>query len=260
MPLYFQILASGSKGNSILICSAATRVLLDAGLSGKELARRMDMGDVPARRLDALVISHEHQDHVRGMGVMSRRFDLPVYLSQGTLEKLPPQVGHIAHPQVFHPGVAFTIGDLQIRPFAISHDAAEPSGFIIQHGETRLGICTDLGIATHLVKTRLQKCHGLILEANHDTDMLLKGPYPLHLKQRIRSRHGHLSNEDTCELLRSVYHEALKVVVFAHLSEVNNHPHLVSQGFHQLCRVCEWDGLRCEIGNQHQVTPAVELK
>lgn len=259
MSLYFQVLASGSKGNSILVCSAKTRVLLDAGLSGKELVRRMDMGDVQARNLDAIVISHEHQDHVKGMGVMSRRFDLPVYLSQGTLGKVPPQVGQLAHLQIFLPGSAFAIGDLQFRPFAISHDAGEPCGFIIQNGKTRLGVCTDLGVATHLVKTRLRECHGLILEANHDMDMLLKGPYPLHLKQRIRSRHGHLSNEDTCELLKSVYHEALQVVVFAHLSEVNNHPDLVADGFHQLCRVSQWHSLRFAIGSQSNVTPAFEL-
>jgi len=259
MSLYFQVLASGSKGNSILVCSAGTRVLLDAGLSGKELVRRMDMGDVEARNLDAIVVSHEHQDHVRGMGVMSRRFDLPVYLSQGTLDKIPPQIGQLADLQIFRPGTAFTIGDLQFRPFAISHDAGEPCGFIIQNETTRLGICTDLGVATHLVKTRLQECDGLILEANHDMDMLLKGPYPLHLKQRIRSRHGHLSNEDTCELLKSVYHEALQVVVFAHLSEVNNHPNLVSEGFQQLCRVSEWHSLRFEIGSQNKAAPAVEL-
>jgi len=259
MPLFFQVLSSGSKGNAILVSSARTCILVDAGLSGKELVRRMDACDVQARNLDALVVSHEHQDHVRGVGVLSRRFDLPVYLSQGTLKSLPPQIGQLTHLQVFHPGASFTIGDLQFRPFAISHDAGEPSGFVIQNGATRLGICTDLGIATHLVKTRLQECHGLIIEANHDLDMLLKGPYPLHLKQRIRSRHGHLSNNDSCELLKTIYHEALQAVVFAHLSEVNNRPDLVAQGFLELCRISEWHSIRFEIGQQYEATPAVEL-
>lgn len=259
MPLFFQVLSSGSKGNAILVSSAKTRILVDAGLSGKELVRRMDFCDVQARNLDALVVSHEHQDHVRGIGVLSRRFDLPVYLSQGTLERLPPQIGQLAHLQVFHSGTPFTVGDLQFRPFAISHDAGEPSGFVIQNGSTRLGICTDLGIATHLVKTRLQECHGLVIEANHDTGMLLKGPYPLHLKQRIRSRHGHLSNDDSCELLNTIYHEALQAVVFAHLSEVNNHPDLVSHGFLELCRISQWHSIRFAIGRQYEATPAVEL-
>ncbi|MDY0040977.1 MAG: MBL fold metallo-hydrolase [Desulforhabdus sp.] len=259
MPLCFQVLSSGSKGNAILVCSARTRILVDAGLSGKELVRRMDASEVQARNLDALVVSHEHQDHVRGIGVLSRRFDLPVYLSQGTLEQLPSQIGQLTHLQLFHPGTSFMVGDLQLRPFAVSHDAGEPSGFIIENGDTRLGICTDLGTATHLVKTRLQECHGLVIEANHDTDMLLKGPYPLHLKQRIRSRHGHLSNGDSCDLLKSIYHEALQAVVFAHLSEVNNHPDLVSQTFLELCRISQWHSIRFEIARQYEATPAVEL-
>lgn len=259
MPLSFQVLSSGSKGNSFLVYSGTTRILVDAGLSAKELVRRMDLSAVPAARLDALVISHEHQDHVRGVGVLSRRFNLPVYLSQGTLDNLPAPIGQLAYIKVFQPGTPFSIGDLHFRPFSISHDARDPAGFVIQNGDIRLGICTDLGIATHLVKTRLQECHGLILEANHDIDMLLKGPYPLHLKQRIRSRHGHLSNEDTCELLQTVYHEAMQSVVFAHLSETNNHPDLIIRNFQELCRISEWHDIRFDVGRQHEVTPVVDL-
>jgi phosphoribosyl 1,2-cyclic phosphodiesterase len=259
MALCFQVLSSGSKGNAILVCSARTRVLVDGGLSAKQLVNRMEGCDIRAHQLDALVVSHEHQDHVRGIGVLSRRFDLPVYMTQGTLERIPSQIGQLSHVHMFYPGNSFTIGDLYFRPFALSHDAQEPSGFIVQHDDTRLGICTDLGVATHLVRTRLQQCHGLIIEANHDTNMLLKGPYPLHLKQRIRSRHGHLSNEDTCDLLQEIYHEGLQAVVLAHLSEVNNHPDLVSRCFCELCQVSQWHNIRFEIGKQYDVTPAVEL-
>lgn len=259
MPLLFQVLSSGSKGNSILVCSARTQILVDAGLSAKELVARLHRSVHQPFRLDALVVSHEHQDHVRGLGVLSRRFDLPVYLSQGTLDNLPPQLGQFASVQIFRPGAAFTIGDLHLQPFAISHDAGDPAGFIIQNGASRLAVCTDLGTVTHLVKTKLQGCHGLVIEANHDLDMLLNGPYPWHLKQRIKGRHGHLSNVETCTLLQEVYHPELRAVVFAHLSETNNHPEVASRCFRELCKLDEWHTVRFEIGLQHDLTPAVEL-
>lgn len=259
MPLCFQVLASGSKGNSILVCSPSTRVLLDAGLSGREIGRRLAKSAAGADRLDALLITHEHQDHVRGAGVLSRRFDIPVFLSRGTLEALPPEVGEISHTCPFEPGAAFVIGDLRITPFPISHDAREPVGFRIEHEDTKLGICTDLGIATQLVKTRLQGCHGLIVEANHDPDRLLNGPYPWPLKQRIRSRHGHLSNLDSMDLLKCLHHESLHSVTLAHLSEVNNDPRLVVKCVRELQCLSEWESIRFEIARQHEAAEAVEL-
>jgi phosphoribosyl 1,2-cyclic phosphodiesterase len=259
MPLFFQVLASGSKGNAVLVCSPKTCVLLDAGLSGKELSRRLEKTPVNGAKLSGVVVSHEHQDHVRGCGVLSRRFDLPVYSSQGTLETLPPQVGQLASVQVFQSGVSFRIGDLVFHPFAISHDAKEPVGFIIEHQDTRLGVCTDLGVATQLVRTRLQGCHGLVLEANHDVDLLINGPYPWHLKQRIRSRHGHLSNMDTLELLKTIHHSRLKAVIFAHLSEVNNHPDKVCESVSEIRRSPQWECVRFEIGKQSEVGPGIEL-
>jgi phosphoribosyl 1,2-cyclic phosphodiesterase len=259
MSIFFQVLASGSKGNSTLVCTSRTRVLIDAGLSGKELVRRMAKSPVQAGNLDAVIISHEHQDHVRGAGVISRRFDLPVFLSRGTLENLPSQVGQPACLQLFQTGIPFEIGDLRFHPFAISHDAKDPSGFVIESEGCRLGICTDLGIATQLVKARLQGCDGLILEANHDTELLLNGPYPWELKQRIRSRHGHLSNSDSCELLKALHHGDLKCVVLAHLSEINNNPEVVRKSCEDLVRSEEWSGIRFEIGRQDEALAGVEL-
>ena len=133
MPLFFQTLASGSKGNAILICSQKTRMLLDAGLSAKELVSRLQQTGVKANQLDAVVISHEHSDHVRGLGTLSRRFDLPVYLTQGTLDNLPPEIGQLADVRLFQPGNPFAIGDLKIKPFAVSHDARDPAGFVLEH-------------------------------------------------------------------------------------------------------------------------------
>lgn len=259
MSLFFQVLASGSKGNSILVCSGRTRILVDAGLSGKELASRLDKTPVRAKDLDALIVSHEHQDHVRGVGVLSRRFDLPVYASSGTLEGLPPESGKMAHVHLFQDAAPFRIGDLHIQAFSISHDARDPVGFVIEHNGTRLGVCTDLGVATHLVRTKLRNCNGLVLEANHDMGLLLNGPYPPHLKQRIRSRHGHLSNADTCELLQSLFHPGLRAVVFAHLSEVNNHPSLVKEIYRPFLQMPQWEGVRFGIGKQHEVCEGTEL-
>ncbi len=259
MPLLFQVLASGSKGNATLICGQKTRILLDAGLSTKELVLRLQQTCVKPNQLDAVVISHEHIDHVRGLGTLSRRFNLPVYLSRGTLDNLSQEIGELAEVRVFQPGTPFVIGDLGIKPFAISHDAQDPAGFVLEHESHRLGVCTDLGVVTQLVKIRLQGCHGLILEANHDPDLLLKGPYPLPLKQRIRSRHGHLSNEESFELLKGIHHSDLQVVLFAHLSEVNNQPELVLKGSREYLNDAGWDRVALEVGNQRQVSKAFTL-
>jgi phosphoribosyl 1,2-cyclic phosphodiesterase len=259
MGLLFQVLASGSKGNSVLVCSEKTRVLFDAGLSAKEILRRLERTGVSANQLSGLVLSHEHQDHVRGAGTLSRRFDFPVYLSQGTLEHLPQQVGHLTGRQLFQTGSAFAVGDLLVEPFSISHDAAEPAGFIITHNGSRLGICTDCGTVTQLVRARLNACDGMVIEANHDTQMLLTGPYPPELKQRIRSRHGHLSNDDTFQLLDELLHERLRAVVFAHLSETNNHPDIIAQAYRALLTREEWRGVRFDIGDQNHPGQPIEL-
>ncbi len=259
MPLFCQVLASGSRGNAILVRSPRTRILVDAGTTCKELVRRLDRTGTEAKRLDALVISHEHRDHVSAAGVLSRRFDLPVFMTRGTLDNLPQETGRLASVAVFSTGKSFEVGDLRIHAFPTSHDAGESAGFIIEHEGTRLGICTDLGIATKLVQVRLQGCHGLVLESNHDVDRLLEGPYPWHLKQRIRSAHGHLSNEDSRHLLEEVYHENMRCVVFAHMSETNNHPDLVLESCRMLRQSEKWQCVRFELAKQNELTPPLEI-
>ncbi len=259
MSLYFQVLASGSKGNSILVCSSKTCVLVDAGTSCKELKSRLDRSPVQAKNIDAILVSHEHNDHVSAVGTMSRKFNLPVFMTRGTLENLPANIGQCASITVFGTGKCFEIGDLRIHPFATSHDARESSGFVIENDGFRLGICTDLGVATNLVKVRLQGCHGLVLEANHDVDRLIDGPYPWFLKQRIRSPHGHLSNEDACNLLDFIYHDAMRCVVLAHLSETNNHPDLVLESCRKLRQSSQWECVRFELGKQDDIIDGFEL-
>jgi phosphoribosyl 1,2-cyclic phosphodiesterase len=260
MSLLFQSLASGSKGNAILVCSSKTRILVDAGLSAKELVNRLQQSRIKADQLDAVVISHEHTDHVRGLGTLSRRFGLPVYLTRGTLDHLPPEIGQLPDVRLFQPGNPFAIGDLRIKPFAISHDAQDPAGFVVEHEAHRLGVCTDLGIVTQLVRTRLQGCHALVLEANHDPQLLLNGPYPLPLKQRIRSRHGHLSNAECFELLESIHHRDLQIVLFAHLSEVNNQPELVLKSSREVLNGSRWVDVTLEVGRQQEISKEFTLR
>jgi phosphoribosyl 1,2-cyclic phosphodiesterase len=217
-------LASGSSGNAIYISDGTTSILIDAGLSGAEIQRRMKARGLRAEDLDAILITHEHADHIRGAGVLSRRHNIPVYLNEKTWKAAEPILGKTSEIREFQCGTAFSLNGVEIHPFSISHDAEDPSGFTFQRNGTKIGIATDLGIATAMVKHHLQGCALLFLEANHDPDMLMAGPYPWHLKQRIRGRMGHLSNEQSRDLLAEVFHEGLYHVVLGHLSQENNRP------------------------------------
>jgi phosphoribosyl 1,2-cyclic phosphodiesterase len=215
------VLASGSKGNAIYLSNGSVSVLIDAGLSGIEIERRLESIDVRPKDINAIILTHEHVDHVRGVGVLSRRFGLPVYLTDKT-RKAATNIGTIDDVKVFGCGSPFKIDNMTFHPFSVSHDAEDPVGFTVKHNEAKIGIATDLGIATAMVKEHLKDCSLLVLEANHDPSMLVNGPYPWPLKQRIKGRKGHLSNEESKELLMEVQHNRLKYVVLAHLSETNN--------------------------------------
>lgn len=218
------VLASGSKGNAVYVSNEKTAILVDAGLSGTEIERRFRSRNINPDRLDAIVVSHEHRDHIQGVGVLSRRFGLPVYISESTLSEATTQLGFLHETRTFNQGTSFSIGDLSIHPFSVSHDAVDPVGFTIQDRSAKIGIATDLGVATQLVCHHLNGCRLVVLEANHDLKMLEDGPYPWQVKQRIRSRVGHLSNEASRDLLDKVSHSELEHVIVAHVSETNNQP------------------------------------
>lgn len=218
------VLASGSRGNCIHISSDDTAVLLDAGLSGKEIERRMRLRGLSPENITAIVVSHEHQDHVQGVGVLSRRYRLPVFMTSGTAAAAAPQIRRIEAPVSICCGKFFRIGSLTFTPFSTSHDAEDPCAFTVESAGIKIGIATDLGFATTLVKEHLKECRLLILEANHDPEMLMNGPYPWPLKQRIHGRSGHLSNSDSARLLREIRHSGLEHVILAHLSQTNNTP------------------------------------
>ena len=218
------VLASGSKGNAIFVSSGHASLLIDAGLSGIEIERRMESRGLSPENLDAILVSHEHTDHIQGVGALSRRFGLPVYVNRKTRAAALPQLGKIDDLRDFECGIPFKLKNLDLHPFSIPHDAQDPAGFIINRNGAKIGIATDLGIATAVVKEHLKSCHLLVLEANHDPTMLIDGPYPWPLKQRIKGRTGHLSNEDSKLLLEEVSHGGLQHVILAHISDTNNTP------------------------------------
>jgi phosphoribosyl 1,2-cyclic phosphodiesterase len=224
-PLELTIKQNISTMHKLLLLGdeAIAQAAIDAGLSGIEVERRLASRKIQPESLDALIVSHEHSDHIQGIGVLSRRFDLPVYISRKT-KTVASQMGVIKDLKNFECGSSFQIKDLTLHPFSISHDAEDPAGFTIKQNGIKVGVATDLGHPTSMVKEHLKGCSFLVLEANHDMDMLIEGPYPWPIKQRIRSRTGHLSNESTKELLMEVVHDKLEHVILSHLSEVNNSP------------------------------------
>jgi phosphoribosyl 1,2-cyclic phosphodiesterase len=271
------VLASGSKGNSTVIATHRTRILVDAGLSCREILRRMYLAGEDPRSLDAILITHEHQDHVQGVAVLARKLGIPVYFTEMThrawvrwlhprkrmtyaewlgkrqqgsatagensnvavaaaidepdaelCEAASPERDPAALPAVayFEVGKRFVVGDVAVEPFTIPHDAADPVGFVFEGDGVRIGFATDLGYMPANARQALRRCDLLMLESNHDTEMLRDGPYPWSVKQRVMSRVGHLSNEAAAEFLERNYDGQAAYVILAHLSESNNLPAL----------------------------------
>ena len=251
-------LASGSKGNCLYVETGATRLLIDAGLSLRETLLRMDAQGIDAARVHAVLVSHEHIDHIRSVGAFARRFKVPVVASHLVCKKAEKYL-HKTQRIEFEAGCALMHRDVEIDPFPITHDAFDPVGFVLESREGRFGSATDLGIVTRLVTEKLRSCRALNLESNHDVEMLMNGPYPWELKQRIKSRHGHLSNEESLELLFDLAHSGLEALVMAHLSEVNNHPdHVVrtTEAFLRNQNVC---APRIVIGDQYKASSVMTI-
>ncbi|MCB2186021.1 MAG: MBL fold metallo-hydrolase [Deltaproteobacteria bacterium] len=224
MSLLFCLLGSGSKGNAIFVKAGAQGLLIDAGLSARQITLRLEAAGFAAHDVTTIVVTHEHRDHLAGVDVLARRHRLTVTSTPATWSAAPSMPG-VRH-QPLDAGRSFTVGGLSLTPFSIPHDARDPVGLVVAAGGVRLGVCTDLGKPTGLVRQRLAGCQALILEANHDPGLLARGPYPEWLKQRVRGAHGHLSNQDAAGLLGELCHPGLGQVVLAHLSEKNNRPEL----------------------------------
>lgn len=220
------VLASGSKGNAVYISDGTTAILVDAGFSAIEIKRRLKSRGLNPKEINAILVTHEHSDHIQAVGVLSRQLMLPVYVNH-KIRNIAPLAETVHEMRTFQSDSCFQIGNLVVHPFAVSHDAVEPVGFRIGQNGKRIGLATDLGSVAPAVMQNLKDCHLLIIEANHDPGMLANGPYPWPLKQRIQSPRGHLSNQQSKALLSQLQHRRLQHVIMAHLSEINNAPQKV---------------------------------
>lgn len=221
----FCLLASGSRGNSLWVEEGDVALLVDCGLSFKELKRRAVLMGLEVSKLVCVLVTHEHRDHISGLGPVCRSLKIPALGNKGTWEKAEVHVGKVEW-QNFTTGDTLDLSPFKVRSLSISHDAENPVAFVLESSGAKLGLATDLGAPTALVRQKFKGLDALILEFNHDYRLLLDGPYPWPLKQRVRSRIGHLANDVAAQLASELYHRDLQHLVLAHLSETNNHPDL----------------------------------
>ncbi len=249
------VLGSGSSGNCTFVASGATRILIDAGLSGRETERRLAEIGESSVDINAICLTHEHGDHIAGLGVLHSRFGIPLYANGGTIESLSriPRLAGIEW-RVFSTGSAFEVGDLRIEPFSVSHDAYEPVGFIVSSPGMRAGIVTDIGVSTHLVRERLRGCRALVVEFNHDESLLSDAQRPWFLKQRIAGRQGHMSNQSAAEMIAEVAGPDLLCVFLSHLSLDCNRPDLALKTARAALAGRGLDGVRVELTTADRIS------
>ncbi len=243
----FASLGSGSSGNALLVEAGGTRVLLDCGFAAKTTAERLGRLGVSPEQIDAIVITHEHGDHVAGAFRFARRYDLAVYLTHGTHAALARGRPPMPVCQLVDSHTAFAIGNLEIQPFPVPHDAREPVQYVFFDGQRRLGVLTDTGTITPHIVDLLRRCDALMLECNHDPALLAASDYPSSLKKRISGRLGHLDNDTAASLLRQIDTSRLQHLVAAHLSQQNNRPHLAVAALTAVLGCSdEWIGVACQ--------------
>lgn len=244
------VLGSGSSGNAVVVESSGERLLLDAGFSCREIEQRLRSVGLSTDGFTAVLLTHEHSDHVRGAARFAKRHGLPVYATSGTFAEI--DLGTVER-RVVTSGEPFEIGRFSAEAFSLPHDAREPVGYVVEtSGGSRLGLVADLGARTQLAWGRLRDLDALLLETNHDLEMLRNGPYPWVLKQRVAGRHGHLSNEQAADGLPDLLSDRLRYLVLYHLSRTNNLPALASE---QIASRLEASGARTEILVSHQLRP-----
>jgi phosphoribosyl 1,2-cyclic phosphodiesterase len=261
MPVRMTVLASGSRGNCTVLSSDRASILVDAGISCRETLLRMRAAGEDPERLQAIVISHEHKDHVAGLDVLARKLKVPVYITESTYQRWRRETkGRDGKPvtlerrEHFQAGRSFTVADISVTPFTIPHDAADPCGFTFKSAGIKFGLVTDLGYMAANVKEHLRGCDGLMIESNHDLEMLRNGPYPWMVKQRVMSRVGHLSNSALAEYFAKDYDGQAAFLVLAHLSEQNNHPELARESAYQALggRMSLFHSAAIHLAHQHK--------
>lgn len=253
------VLGSGSGGNALVVESGSRRLMIDAGFSCREIESRLRQCQVDCESFDGLVLTHEHGDHTRGAARFAKRHDLAVYATTGTLSELELEAKGVS-TCVIRSGQALEVGQFIVEPFDIPHDAREPVGFVVEDGAGhRVGLAADLGTWSQLVWGRLADLDALVLETNHDLEMLRSGPYPWPLKQRVAGRHGHLSNAEAARGLPDLLGDRLKWVVLYHLSRTNNLPALALEAVGEAVNRCGAAAQIC-VSDQGQPTPWLDLE
>lgn len=267
------VLASGSKGNCSIVRTRNTAILFDAGLSYSKTCTALTQLNISPQDIKAVIISHEHSDHIKGIGPLCRKLKLPVFITKPTYEASSKHFRKIPSEIVFFtPGDYINIGDMEIHPFPSSHDAIDACNFTVVQKSSdisisensnkslprKLAVATDLGFCTKLLTSKLQNATTIILESNHDAVMLMSGKYPWHLKQRVRSINGHLSNDQAVGLLSQILHPALDNLILAHLSEENNHPSIVEKVFTEYLSTMR-SSTRFYISSQISATPILNI-
>ncbi|MGD9874101.1 MAG: MBL fold metallo-hydrolase [Kiritimatiellia bacterium] len=224
------VLASGSSGNCTYVSADGAAILIDAGISGKETERRLEEIGADPAALQAICVSHEHTDHTAGIGVLYRRHSIPLFANSATINGIGRQRGMDGLPwNIFTTGQPFRVGPLEIEPFSVPHDAYDPVGFVIRSSSSTIGVVTDMGTATTLIRTRLRECDALVIETNHDENMLHNAQRPWALKQRILGRQGHLSNRQAAAVIEEIAGPRLRQIFLAHLSSDCNEPQLAER-------------------------------
>lgn len=242
-------LASGSKGNAIYVGTKNTKILIDAGISTKSICERLGQINVDISEIQAILVSHEHSDHIAGLKVLSMRYNIPIIANQLTAQAICENFLVRPRFKIFITGETFEFGDIEIHPFSVQHDAVDPVAFTLSFDGLKIGVCTDLGHVTSLVTTHLTNCHLLYVEANHKPEMVHASSRPYVYKQRVLGRTGHLSNEACGELVSNVWHDGLKQVYLAHLSSECNSPEVALSTVHG---ILEQKGITLPVSVAHQ--------
>lgn len=256
------VIASGSKGNCVFVRTSQTALLVDAGISAKRIWEALDNLKLDKKQIEGILITHEHSDHISGVGAVSRHLKIPVYLTRDTYMECKHRLGNMDNRIEFiQAGSSFSIKDILIHPFSSPHDAVDSCNFTLTHSEStdkKLAVATDVGYQSRLLTTHLSGCSTVILESNHDKKLLMDGPYPWHLKQRIMSNHGHLSNLDAVGVISQIMHSGLNTLILAHLSEVNNHPDIAEQTMREFLQTLNCD-TKLIIADQNTHTPLIDI-
>lgn len=256
----FCVLASGSSGNAALLATESTRILIDAGLSMRELGKRMLAAGENLDDLDAILLTHEHSDHISGVPVLARRMKKPTPFFMTRLTGPAIDWEHsVPILEPFQAGANFRIGDIEVQSFSVPHDAIDPVGFCFQAQGVRIGVATDLGYIPASVKYHLNRCDLLLIEANHDLEMLKVGPYPWSVKQRVMSRVGHLSNTVTCDFLADELDSRAQHVILGHVSEANNHPEIVRAMAEEALERRGFFAPRISVAEQTQISEVLQF-